>query len=163
MVKSSQRVSNNFQRLRFFTNTYQLTRFYRERRNVYNLTIYSNVLVTYKLTSSSTSRCNTQTEHYVVQTTFKALQQDFTSNTVQTCCFLKHVTELFLQHTVSIFSFLLFSQHDTVFRSFSATVVTMLSRRIVFLRQNFICSKDCFTEFTCNSSFWSSISSHFLS
>ena len=148
VVETSQRVGNHFQRLGTLANTDHLTGFQRIRRDVYYFTVYSDVLVAHQLTGSSTRRSDTQTEYNIVQTAFEQLQQDFAGNTFQCSCLLKQVTELFFQYTVSIFSFLLLTKLHTVFRSLSLSRVTVLSGRIVLLRQNFICSEDTFTEFT---------------
>src|SRR5574344_2236293 len=109
------------------------------------------MLVTNELTSSSTSRRNTQTEHYVVKTALKHLEQHLTGDTLSLSCLLEHITELTLKYSVCVLGFLLLCQHDCVLRHLSATVVAMLSRREVSPRQNFVCAEDGLTKTTRNS------------
>ena len=148
VVKTSQRISDYFQRFGTLANTDYLTGLYRIRRNVHHFTVYRDVLVPHQLPSCGASRSNTHTEYHVVKTALQQLKQDFTCNTLKRCGFLKQIAELFLQHTISVFSFLLLAKLNTVFRSLSLSRVTVLSGRVVLLRQNFICSKDTFTELT---------------
>ena len=110
------------------------------------MTVNDNMLVTNQLAGSRTCGSYTKTEHNIIKTTLKILQKNFTGNTVCCCSLLKHVTELTFQHAVSVFSFLLLCQHDTVLRHFSATIVAMLSRREVSPRQNFVCAEDSFSK-----------------
>src|SRR5574344_1496855 len=104
------------------------------------------MLVTYKLTSSSTSWGNAKTEHHVVQTALKVLEKNLTSDARSLCCLLKHITELTLKNAICIFGLLLLCQHDSVLRHLSATVVAMLSRREVSSGQNFVCAEDGLTK-----------------
>ena len=160
MVETCKCSFNHLERLRLLTNSNHHTRLNSERWDVYYFTVNSDVLVTYKLTCSSTSRSNTKTEYYVVKTTFEILKENLTGNTISLCCLLKHITELTLKHTISVLSFLLLCQHDTVLRHLSATVVAMLSRREVSLGQNFVGAEDGFTKATRNFRFRTYISSH---
>ena len=148
MIKTSQRISNHFQRLGTLANANNLTRFYSIGGDINNFTVNSDVLVTYQLACSCTSGSNTQTVNHVIQTAFQQLKKDLACNTFQGSCLLKQVTELFLQYSISIFSFLLLAKLHTILRSFSLSRIAVLAGRIVLLRQNFICSKDTFTEFT---------------
>ena len=104
------------------------------------------MLVAYQLTCSSTGRSNAQTEHYVVKTALQVLQQHLTGDTVSLGCLLKHITELALEYTVCVLSFLLLCQHDTILRHLATTIIAMLSRREVSLGQNFVGAKDGFTK-----------------
>lgn len=113
--------------------TDHLTRFHCIRRNIHNLTVYSNVLVAHQLTSSCASRSNTQTEYDIVKATFQQLEKDFTSNTFSSLSLLKQVAELFFQNAISIFGFLFLTKLNTVFRSLSLSGITVLSGRIVLL------------------------------
>ena len=150
MIKTSQSISYHFQRLRLLTNANDLTRFYRIRRNIHHATVYNNMLMTHQLTGSRTGRSNAQTINDIIQTTFQILQKDLTGNTTGPSSFLEHVTELLFQNSVGIFSFLLFCQHDTILGSFSSSVVSMLSGRIILLRQNLVRSENSVTETTSN-------------
>ena len=96
MIETSKCCLDNFERLRLLTNTNNHTWLNSERRNVNYLTINNDVLVTYQLTSSSTSWSDTQTENNVVKTALKVLEKNLTSNTISLSCFIKHITELTL-------------------------------------------------------------------
>ena len=148
VVEASQRIGNNFQRLGTLTYANNLSGLQRVGRNVDNRTVHRDVLVAHQLTGSSTRRSNTHTEYNVIKTALQQLEQDFTCNTLDCRSLLEQITELFLKYTISVFSFLLLTKLHTVFRSLSLSRVTVLSGRIILLRQNFICSEDTFTEFT---------------
>ena len=160
VIEACKSCLDNFKRLRLLTNSNYLTSLNIVRWDVYNFTINSDVLVVYKLTCCCTSRSNTKTEHYIVKTTLQFLKKNLTSDTVSLSCLFEHITELTLKNTISVLSFLLLCQHDTVLRHFSATVVAMLSRREVSLGQNFVSAEDWFTKSACNFRFRTCILSH---
>src|SRR3712207_37956 len=148
MIETGQRISNYFQRFRSFTNTDQLSGFYRIRRDIYHFTIHSDMFVAYHLTGSSTSRSNSQTENYIVKTAFEQLNKNFTGNTFSCFSFLKQIAELFFQNSISILSLLFLTKLNSIFRSLSFSRISMLSGRIILFGQNFVSSKNTFTEFT---------------
>ena len=119
VINASQRVYNNLQRLGFLTNANQLSGLNSIRRNIDYFTVNSNMLVAYQLTGSSTRRSNTQTINDIVQTAFEQLKQYLTGNTLSSSGLLKQITELFFQNSISIFGFLLLTELDSIFRSFS--------------------------------------------
>jgi hypothetical protein len=96
VVETCQSIGDNLERLRLLTNAYNLTRLNGVRRNVYNSTVYTDVLVSYQLTSSCTSRSNTETIYNVVEASLQILQQDLTGNTGCTSCLLEHSAKLLL-------------------------------------------------------------------
>ena len=150
VVETSQSSLDYFERLSLLANGNNHTRLYLERRNVDNLTINSDVLVTNELTSSSAGRSNTQTVYYVVKATLKQLEQHLTGDTLSLSGLLKQVTELALKNTIGILGFLLLCQHDSVLRHLTTTVVAMLSRGEVPTGQNFVCAEDGLTKTTRN-------------
>ena len=146
MIETCQSSLNYLERLRLLTNSNNLTRLNRIRSNVEYLSINCDMLMTYELTSGSTSRSNTQTENNVVQTALEKLKENLTGDTLALCSLLKQVAELTLQHTIGVLSLLLLSQLRTILRLLAATVITMLSWREIALCQYLVRTKDGLSE-----------------
>ena len=150
VVKTIQRIGNNFHRFVLFTNSNHMPRLHLERRYVHHLAIHRDVPVRHQLTGGSASRCKSQPINHIIQTAFQQLQQYNPRHTRSTLSFFIGNAELSFQHPICIFCFLLFAQLNTVFRSFTTTRIAMLSRRIVFLRQNLVWTENRFTKLARN-------------
>ncbi len=83
----------------------------------------------------------TETVHDVVETGFEELEEHLAGDAFGARRLFKEVAELTLEHTVCVFSFLLFAKLGAVLGSFLPTVGTMLARRIVLLSQHFVIAK----------------------
>ena len=104
------------------------------------------MLVTHQLTGSSTCRGDTQTEHNVVESALKALEQHLTGDTLSLCGLLKQVTELALKNTIGVRGLLLLCQHDSILRLLAAAVIAMLSRGEVPTGHNCVRAEDGFSK-----------------
>ena len=71
---------------------------------------------------------DSETINYVVETAFKKLKEDLTGDTLSARCLVEKVVELLFKHAIGVFSLLLFAKLDTVFRSFSSLVESVLAR-----------------------------------
>ena len=162
VVEACQRVCNYFETLRLLTYSDDLTRFYTVRSNVHYLTINSDVLVVYKLTSCCTSRSDTQAIYNIVKTAFEILKENFTGNAAGCCCLIKHVTELTFKNTICVFSLLLLSKHDTVLRALTTATIAVLAGREITLCENFISTEDSLAETTCDARLRTCIFCHFF-
>ena len=137
---------DNLERLSLLTNTNNHARLHSKRRNIYNLAINYDMLVTHELTGSCTSGSDTKTEHHIVESALQILEKHLTGDAFSLGCLLKHITELALEHTVGVLGFLLLCQHDTILRLLTAAVVAMLSRGEVPAGQNFVGTENGFSK-----------------
>ena len=142
VIETSQGCLDNLEGLAALAHTNNLTGLYAVGSNAYNLAVNYDVTVVNQLTGSGTRGGDAKTVYDVVETALEVLNQDLTSNATGTGCLLEHVAELLLQHTIGVAGLLLLSQHDAVFRCLSAAIITVLTRRIVTLCENFVSTKD---------------------
>ena len=131
VVEASQSCLYDLKRLSLLTDTDNITCFYLIRSNTYDITVNNNVFVADELAGCRTGRCNTETEHYVVQTALKTLEENLTCNTVCLGSLVEQVAELTLQNAISVLRFLLLRKLSTILRHLTAAVVAMLPRREV--------------------------------
>ncbi len=120
------------------------------------------MLVEHELACGGTACSQTETVHDVVETGFEELEEHLAGDAFGARRLFKEVAELTLEHTVCVFSFLLFAKLGAVLGSFLPTVGTMLARRIVLLSQHFVIAKYWLAELTGDFSFWSCVSCHFI-
>ena len=161
MIESSKCIGYYLERFGFLTNANYLAGFNRIRRDIHHLAIDNDVTVQHELTGCGTRGSDTQTEYDIVETGFEQLKEHFTFHTFGARSFLKQVSKLSFQYTVSVFGFLLFTKLNAILGSFSSLVDAVLSRGIVLLRKNFIGAKNSFAKFTSDFGSRSGISCHF--
>ena len=122
VVEALERLIDYLERFRFLANSNDLTGFYLEGRDVNHLAIDSDMTVRNELTRSSAGRSDTEAVNDVIQTALKELDQDLTGDTFGTGSFREQKTELTLEYTIGVFSFLLLSELSTILRVFLTTV-----------------------------------------
>ena len=115
-----------------------------------------------ELTRSSTSRSHTETINDIVEAALEKLDQDLTGNTFGTSSFREEKTELTLEYTVGVFSFLLLSELSTILRVFLTTVNAVLSGCVRTFCKHLILAEDSLAETACDARFWANISCHNL-
>lgn len=127
MVETCQSVSDHFERLRTLAHTHNIARLHMIRSDVHHLTVDSDVAVEHQLTGSGAGRSDAQTEHHIVQTAFKKLEKHFAGDTLGAGSLVEKIAEIFLEHTIGIFSLLLLTQLSAILRSLAATVLAVLA------------------------------------
>ena len=132
-----------------------MTRLNAVRSDVYHTTIYCDVLVIYKLTSSSTSASDTKTIYDIVKTTFESLKQKFTGDTASLCSLIEEVTELLFENAIGELSLVLLGEHDAVFRGLATTHVLVAT-----LHTLGSVAEDVFTELARKTNLRTCISCH---
>lgn len=142
VVEASKRCLDYLERLAALANADNLTGLNTVGSNAYYLTVDNNVAVVNQLTCCSTSGGNAKTINDVVEAALEVLKQNLTGDATGAGSLFKHITELFLEYTISVAGLLLLGKHYAVLRSLAAAVITVLTRRIVTLSENFVSTKD---------------------
>ena len=101
-----------------------------------------------ELTGSCAGGGDAETIDYVVETAFEKLEKNLTGDTFGAGCLVEEVVELLLKNAIGIFGLLLLTELDTVLRSFSSFVESVLARGIVSLGEDFIFTEDGFAKLT---------------
>jgi len=148
VVETGEAGFNDLERLGTFANSYDVAHLHSVGRNVDYASVDGNVAVTDELTGSGTRGSDTEAIDNVVETAFKKLEKNYTSNTILALGFVEKITELTLKDTIGVLGFLLLSKHDTILRRLTTLVVAMLTRSIVLLREDLVRSEDRFAELT---------------
>ena len=104
-----------FRRTALFTKSNYVTCTNDERRNVYLLTVETEVTVSYELTSFLTAVCKTDSVDNVIETSFKKVEEVFTCNAFGLFCLLEVTLELVLENAVVSLCLLLFAELYSVF------------------------------------------------
>ena len=115
VVETSECIGNHLERLGLLADGDNLAGFYTIGSDINNLSINGDVLVVDKLTSCCASGCDTEAVNNVVETTLEILEENLTSNATGSGSLVKHVTELFFEYAVGVFSQLFFAELDAVF------------------------------------------------
>lgn len=101
-------------------------------------------------------------KHHIVQTAFKKLEKHLAGDTLGAGSLVEKIAEIFLEHTIGIFSLLLLTQLSAILRSLAATVLAVLARSVVFFSEHLVFTEDGLAELTGDSCLGAGISCHFV-